>query len=144
MRYVPAFWDASALVPLCIHERATAAAQSYLRRYALVVWWGSIVEVYSAICRLHRQKQLTDAEKQGATARLKFLTRAWREILPGDQIRESAAASLDRFELRAADAVQLAASLTWCDQRPRKRIFISSDHRLSAAARSAGFSVLHI
>jgi predicted nucleic acid-binding protein len=108
-----AFWDASALVPLCIRESASRHAQSYLERFAPVVWWGSLVEVHSAICRLHRDQEITDLDKQGAAARLRLLSRGWREILPGDQVRELAMQSLDKYFLRAADSLQLASSLIW-------------------------------
>jgi predicted nucleic acid-binding protein len=144
MKRTTAFWDASALVPLCVHEAASRQAQSHLRRFAPVVWWGSLVEVHSAICRLHRDKEITDLEKQGAAARLRFLSRGWREILPGDPVRELATQSLDKYSLRAADSFQLAASLIWCEQRPSKRNFICGDHRLAEAAESAGFSVLKL
>lgn len=144
MKKATAFWDASALVPLCIQEAASRSAQSHLRRFAPVVWWGSFVEVYSAICRLHRDGEITDVHKQGAATRLRLLSRAWREILPGEQVRESAMRLLDEYPLRAADSLQLAASLTWCDQRPSKRKFICGDRRLSEAADAAGFSVLEL
>ncbi len=144
MKRATAFWDASALVPLCIHEAASRHAQSHLRRFSPVVWWGSLVEVYSAINRLHRDKEITDLDKQGAAARLRLLSHAWREILPGDQVRELATQSLDKFALRAADSLQLAASLIWCEQRPSRRSFICGDHRLAEAASSAGFSVLEL
>jgi predicted nucleic acid-binding protein len=139
-----AFWDASALVPLCIHEAASRHAQSHLRRFAPVVWWGSLIEVHSAICRLHRENQIRDLGKKGALARLRLLSLGWREILPGDEIRELATQSLDKYSLRAADSLQLAASLIWCEQRPTRRTFICGDHRLSEAAELAGFSVLEL
>jgi predicted nucleic acid-binding protein len=139
-----AFWDASALVPLCIREAASRHAQSHLRKFAPVVWWGSLVEVHSAICRLHRDEKITELDKQGATARLRLLSRGWREILPGDQVRELATQSLDKYSLRAADSLQLAASLIWCEQRPSRRSFICGDRRLAEAAESAGFSVLEL
>jgi len=137
-----AFWDASALVPLCVQEAATPSAESHLRKFAPVVWWGSPVEIQSAICRLHREKEITDSGKKGAIARLEMLGRGWREILPGDQLREMAVQLLDEYSLRAADSLQLAASLIWCEQRPAKRNFICADQRLSRAARSIGFVVL--
>jgi len=142
VKQVTAFWDASAIVPLCVHEAASRAAQSQLRKFAPVVWWGSLVEVHSAICRLHRQKQITDVGKQGAMARLHLLGRGWREILPGDQLRELARELLDEYFLRAADSLQLAASLIWCEQRPSRRNFLCGDQRLSLAARTLGFSVI--
>lgn len=142
MKQVTAFWDASAIVPLCVHEAASRTAQSQLRKFAPVVWWGSLVEVHSAICRLHRQKQITDVGKQGAMARLHLLGRGWREILPGNQVRELARELLDEYFLRAADSLQLAASLIWCEQRPARRNFLCGDQRLSHAARTLGFSVI--
>jgi predicted nucleic acid-binding protein len=139
-----AFWDASALVPLCVHEAASRHAQSHLRRFAPVVWWGSLVEVHSAICGLHRENEMSDVDKQGAVARLRLLGRAWREILPGDEVRDLATQLLDKHPLRTADGLQLAASLVWCGQRPSRRSFICGDQRLAKAAESAGFSVLDL
>jgi len=144
LKKTTAFWDASALVPLCVHEAASRHAQSYLRRFAPVVWWGSLVEVYSAICRLHRENEITNLDKQGAVARLRLLGKAWREILPGDQIRDLATQLLDQHPLRAADGLQLGASLVWCGQRPSRRSFVCGDHRLAKAAESTGFSVLDL
>jgi predicted nucleic acid-binding protein len=139
-----AFWDSSALVPLCIREAGSRQAQLYLRNFDPVAWWGTYVEVHSAICRLHREQVISDANKQGAIARLRLLSRGWREIFPDDQIRDLAAESLDKYVLRAADALQLAASLVWCQKRPSRRNFICADRRLAQAAASAGFSVLEI
>jgi prevent-host-death family protein len=139
-----AFWDASALVPLCVHEATSRHAHSHLRRFAPAVWWGSLVEVHSAICRLHRDKEITDLDKQGAVARLRLLNRGCREILPDDQVRDLATQLLDKHSLRAADSLQLAASLIWCEQRPSRRSFICGDQRLAKVAESAGFSVLEL
>jgi predicted nucleic acid-binding protein len=139
-----AFWDSSALVPLCIREAGSRQAQLYLRKFDLVAWWGTYVEVHSAICRLHRDHAINEANKQGAVARLRLLSRGWREIFPDDQVRDLAKELLDKYVLRAADALQLAASLIWCQKRPARRNFISADRRLSQAATTAGFSVLEI
>ena len=144
MKKTSAFWDASALVPLCVHEVASRQARSYLRKFAPVVWWGSLVEVHSGICRLHREKQITEPDKQGALARLRLLCNGWKEILPIDQVRESATQLLDNYALRAADSLQLAASLIWCERHPAKRMFICGDERLSEAARAVGFSVVKL
>ena len=136
------FWDASALVPLCVQEATSAQAQSFLRKFAPVVWWLSSVEVHSAISRLTRLGKLSDKQKQGALARLNLLSQGWREILPDDQLRELAGDLLDKYPLRAADSLQLAAALTWCQGRPSKRSFVAGDQRLCEAARSLGFSIV--
>jgi predicted nucleic acid-binding protein len=137
-----AFWDSSAIVPLCIHEAASRFARQELRHNAPVAWWGSSVEVYSAICRLHRSNQITDRERRGAAARLQLFRNSWSEILPGDDLRDLAEQLLGQYVLRAADSIQLAAALTWCGQHPAKKAFLSGDRRLCEAAKSAGFDVV--
>jgi predicted nucleic acid-binding protein len=144
MKRATAFWDASALVPLCVTERATSAAALHLKNLAPVVWWGSPVEIQSAICRLHRERTLTDAGKQAAVTRLEILSSTWREILAGDKLRELALDLLNHQPLKAADSIQLAASLIWCDGRPARRTFVCADHRLSKVAGSIGFAVLEL
>jgi predicted nucleic acid-binding protein len=137
-----AFWDSSALVPLCIQESTSRQVRSHLRRFAPVVWWASPVEVQSAVARLHRSGAVNDMEKQGALSRLALLRRAWREILPDDSVRELASRLLDVYTLRASDSLQLAAALTWCQQRPAQRRFICGDALLCEAAEAAGFVVI--
>jgi hypothetical protein len=44
--------------------------------------------------------------------------------------------------LRAADALQLAAALVWCDEAPQGTAFVCLDDRLRDAARREGFAVL--
>jgi predicted nucleic acid-binding protein len=112
MSKLAVFWDSSALVPLCVQEITSRQAQSQLRKSMPVVWWGSSVEVHSAIARLHRLGKLNDLDRQGALSRLNLLSRGWREILPGDSVRDLAMGLLDTHELRAADSFQLAAALT--------------------------------
>lgn len=144
MKKAGAYWDASALVALCIHEDASQLARAQLRRFTPVVWWGSSVEVHSAICRLLRAKEIADDERRGAIARLQMLSRGWSEILPGDDLRELAMRLLDQYALRASDSLQLAAALVWCGERPAKRNFVCGDRRLSEAAEALGFSVLEL
>jgi predicted nucleic acid-binding protein len=129
---------------LCIRQAGSRQAHLYLRKFDLVVWWGTHVEVHSAICRLHREHLISDPNKQGALARLRLLSRGWKEVFPEDQVRDLALESLDRYVLRAADALQLAASLIWCQKRPARRNFLCADRRLSLAAAMDGFSVLEI
>jgi|SRR5579859_7753371 len=144
MKKATAFWDASALVPLCVHQTASHHAHVYIRKLMPVVWWGSAVEIHSAISCLNRTAKLTDVEKKGALVRLDVLSRGWREILPADQVRNLAGQLLDIHELRAADSLQLAAALTWCQQRPSKRKFVCADRKMAQAAKDVGFSILQL
>jgi predicted nucleic acid-binding protein len=140
----PAFWDASALVPLCIYEMRTSAAASYMRKLSPVVWWGTPIEVQSAIYRLHREKAITDATREAGVARLGVLNAGWREVPAGDKLRDLASDLLRRYPLKASDSLQLSASLLWCDERPARRSIVCADQRLSRTARSIGFAVLEL
>jgi hypothetical protein len=88
--------------------------------------------------------KLKDVDKKGALSRLDILSRGWREILPSDTLRELSTRLVETYELRAADNFQLAAALTWCQQRPGRRTFICADQRLSKSAAAAGFAVVEL
>ena len=139
-----AFWDSSALVPLCVLEAASRRAHAELRKFLPVIWWGTSIEIHSAIARGHRLGQLNDREKQKALVQLEVLSRGTREILPGDHVRDLARQLLDVDDLRAADSLQLAAALSWCQEHPARRNFIAADRRLLEAARAQGFSVVDL
>ena len=53
-----AFWDASALVPLCVGQTTTPRAIALYKSYEAVIWWATPVEIASALARLMRMKQL--------------------------------------------------------------------------------------
>lgn len=142
MKKTPAFWDSSALVPLCANQSTSPQVHVCYRRFSVVVWWTTLVEVRSAISRLYRNHQITDEDQQGALSRLRLISSGWREVIPDDNLRDVAVDALDKYSLSAADALQLAAALTWCQQRPSRRTFITADQRLAEAARSTGFSVV--
>src|SRR3974390_148672 len=144
MKKGAAFWDASALVPLCVQEASSRHAHALLNGFLPVVWWGSFTEIHSAICRLYRANELTDTEKRGAVARLVVLKDGWREILPGDHVRDLAVRLLDAHALSAADAMQLAAALVWCGEQPAGRTFLCGDKRLTESAKACGFRVEQI
>ena len=93
-------------------NRRVSQAHAQLGKFLPVVWWGSLVEVHCAIAGLHRLDQLTDAEEQKALSQLDLQNRGWREILPGDHVRELATRLLGAHDLRVGDSLQLAAALT--------------------------------
>jgi hypothetical protein len=66
---------------------------------------------------------------------------SWDEIQPSESVRAIAEELPDRYDVRALDAMQLAAALVWCRERPNRRPFICFDERLSSAAAAAGFAV---
>ena len=139
-----AFWDASALVPLCVPGQAEPRWRQMLAEYKPVVWWGTPVEMASAFARLRREGHLTRAQADAARQRMAMLRRAWREVQPGPEVRELAEGQLERHELRAANALQLAAALVWCNRRTSRRHFICLDRKLRLAARAEGFTEVEL
>ncbi len=83
-----------------------------------------------------------DAGRQAALNRLSVLSPGWREILPSDKLRAQAEVLLDTYSLPAADSWQLASAMIWCQQRPARQRFVSSDVGLCEAAAQAGFAVV--
>lgn len=137
-----AFWDASAIVPLCCSQPATAHGRALLREVRrMVVWWGTTVEARSAFARLVREGQLSDAERTTAIKLLGQLSASWDEMQPSEQVRSLAEDLPDQHDLRAADALQLASALVWCREQPKRRVFVCFDDRLATAASKAGFAV---
>ncbi|MGA7524841.1 MAG: hypothetical protein WBW84_20490 [Acidobacteriaceae bacterium] len=57
-------------------------------------------------------------------------------------LRSDAEKLLTQFPLRAADALQLAAAMTWAMDRPQGRAFISGDAALLEAAQRLGFQAV--
>ena len=78
------FWDASAIIPICIEETQTRAVQDIARKDgSFVVWWGSIVECYSAFSRLRRDGATTRDEDAQVRAVLTSLRNQLRAIAFG-------------------------------------------------------------
>ena len=142
MKTETAFWDTSAVVPLCCRQTLSAPARQLARRYGrMVVWWSTRVEAYGALARLRREGALTANGFQQTIARLSALSRAWLEILPLESVRDQAEELLGRQAIRSADALQLAAAFVWCQGRPQRRVFVCFDQRLARAASQIGFEV---
>jgi len=55
-------------------------------------------------------------------------------------LRAKSAQLVERYDLRAADAFQLAAALEWCAGAAQGRVFLTADQRLREAARFSGFN----
>ena len=137
-----AFWDTTAIVPLCCSQAETARGRRLHRELKrMVVWWGTPLEARSAFARLVREGYLTPEERARAIRLLAQLRGAWDEILATEKVRSLAEELPDAHGVRAADAAQLAAALVWCRERPRGRALVCFDQRLRTAATTLGFSV---
>ena len=135
-----AFWDSSALIPICVAQQAKTATRALLRKYERVVWWGTPVEMRGAFARLAKIGALSSNEQVQALVRMDQLRRAWLEMEPTEQLRERAESLVERFQMKGADSFQLAAAWMWCMGRPRHKPFISADLQLLAAAVQLGFN----
>jgi len=139
-----AFWDTSALVPLCVRQQPSATVRQLLEQHEIAVWWATPVEMRSAFERLLRMGQLTAPEHAAAGTRLEQLRRGWRELQPTEALRAQAESFLTSYVLKAADALQLAAAWIWCSGNPQAHVFISGDSPLLEAARQVGFQTVGV
>ena len=134
-----AFWDSSALVPLCVPQAFSARVRELLNRFSVVTWWVTPVEIAGAAARLLRVQDIDTNTWKEARRYEEKLARTWRVIAPSDDVRAAATDLVDRYDVHAADSLQLAAALEWCEGNPRGEVFITIDNRLRDAALLCGF-----
>ena len=139
-----AFWDASALIPLCVFQIQTPQARVLYLNHAVVVWWTTPVEIVSGLTRLKRMSEIDQDEFLIGKQRALDLARIWVPIEPASSIATRACSLLELYPLRAAEALQLSAALDACEDKPQSNVFITADQRLADAARQSGFSVEYI
>lgn len=139
------FWDSSALVPLFIREAHSPSISHLIKQDRdVVVWAMSDVEVYSAIHRIARSASVAIASLNET---LRSVEEFWQDItIVGnvDAVRVYAKRLVSVHSLRAADAQQLAAALTFSFSDPRSLDFVCLDTRLAEAAMKEGFVVLPV
>jgi predicted nucleic acid-binding protein len=99
------------------------------------------VEIASALAQLLRQLQITTVEYAHAKQQAEQLAIIWRTVAPSARIAFQARILLEQYTLRAADALQLAAALEWCEGQPNGKVFLTFDRRLHEAAGLAGFTL---
>ena len=137
------FWDASAIIPLIVDEPPREPLLRVLREDPeMLAWWGTTVEIASALARRERESLLGAAEVEAALATAHQLADSWHEIVPSTSVRRTAERLLRVHPLRAADSLQLAAALVAADHDPTSLEVISLDARLATAARREGFKVI--
>lgn len=102
------------------------------------------MECESAIARLERDRKLRPRSAATARGRLARFAATWQEVQPSESLREYALRLLRAHELRAADALQLAAGVAAAEGRPTTLAFVCLDGRLAEAAEREGFPVVGI
>lgn len=137
------FWDSSALLSIALGEAPQQRLQYLLRtddEYA--IWWATRVECEGGFARAEGSGRLGAAGRRQARAFLDELYERALEIEPSAAVRAYAVRLVGVYPVRAADALQLAAALFWCQEQATGVPFVCLDDRLREAAVKEGFRVL--
>jgi predicted nucleic acid-binding protein len=136
------FWDSSALVSALLNDgRSGELIDAFDRDATPAIWWMTPVECRSAVVRALREKRTSREDATEAMDRLREARSQAHEILPVESVRTRAVRVLAQHPLRAADALQLAAALVWCEEQPSSETFVCLDRRLREAAGREGFTL---
>ncbi len=131
------------MLPLMLNEPATPIASRLLREDGEAsVWWGTWVECAVAISRTRREGRTDAKGESNARSVLDFLSETWLEVEPSADLRLLASLLSRDYPLKAADALQLAAALRWCEGDTAGAAFVCLDRQLRRAASEEGFDVL--
>ena len=136
------FWDCGAIIPLLVEEELSATARRiFAEDRLMVVWWGTSVECTSAAAKARRNGEISQDAERELRVKLDAAAENWNEMVPSSEVRNTARLLLRRHPLSAADSLQLAAALVWCENKPQGAVFVCLDQRLRDAADAEGFTV---
>jgi hypothetical protein len=130
------------LLPPIFRQVASERVSHILREDGdVAVWWGTWAEYAVAVSRLKREKGFGDETEVDARARLDQLAEDWYEVEPPEVLRLPAMIVYRDHPLKAANCLQLAAALRWCEGSTENAGFVCQDNRLRRAARDKGLVV---
>lgn len=139
------FWDASALLSLLAEQPGGPEVKALSREDAeMMLWWGTAVELVSGACRLRRSGELDDRGLMLLLTKIDEVISDADQVDPTEKVRSTSLRVLRVHDLRAADALQLAAALVWTEFNPDGVGFVCLDKRLRDAAEREGFTVLPV
>lgn len=137
------FWDTSAILPILTAEKNTAFCKNLVKEdHEFVIWFYTPVEIFSALYRKKKSRELSEHDFDAAVERLQPIKEQWFEVPSSEAVRQKAQRLLAVHPLRAADALQLAAALAVFSDRPEGRSFVCFDRILADAAKLEGFDVI--
>jgi predicted nucleic acid-binding protein len=133
---VIAYFDTSALIKLVVAEDGAeqsrrlwdAASEVVISRLA----W---TEALAVLAAARRGQRLTDSRHAGAVRAMRRCVAACTIVSVADDLVDQAAELAARYELRAADAIQLATALAVLDA---DSVLVTWDKRLRQAGLQAG------
>lgn len=137
------FWDSSAIVPLLVQESKSTLIRSLGGEdTSFVLWWGTTVEISSALARCVREGSLRLLQAKTALSSFSLFAAAAVIIEPSQAILDRAKELVFAHALRAGDAMQLAAALEAVKGKPQGFPLVTLDDRMRLAAEQEGFKVL--
>jgi hypothetical protein len=112
----------------------------------MAFWWGASLDGWEALLAAHRQGRISAVDLQRGRGLLDHLRERGFEVQPTEELRARALRLLSVHTsvhpLRAPEALELAAALVWCRERPQGAGFVSLHPPLRLAAALEGFRVL--
>jgi len=137
------YWDSSAVISLIAEQPGSSALKPLMEAdRAMTLWWGTPVEVASGLCRLRRENAIDEETLARLLNRAQQMSGEADATGPSEPLREEAIRLIKVHDLRAGDALQLAAALACADHKPSGMGFVCLDKRLRNAAAKEGFTVL--
>ncbi len=131
------------MIPLIFEEPTSPTLNELLTEdHGMAVWWGTWTECSVTISRLRREQIIDDLSQEETRTALEDLTAEWLEIEPTRELRLLAALISKVHPLKAADCLQLVASLRWCEGNSDGASFLCLDNQLRRSAEDEGFDVL--
>jgi uncharacterized protein len=127
------FVDASALVKRYVRERHSVTVRRLLTATPIAISRLSEVEVPSALARLVRERRLPARSRDRAVTAFVTDLAAWHIVEMTADVSALARELLQRHDLRAGDAIQLASAI-WLRQAVSVSGVLAFDTRLVIAA----------
>lgn len=130
-----------------MREPASERVEPLLQRDPeMAFWWGAPLDWWEALLAAQRRQKISAADLQRARGVLDHLRSRGFEVQPTEEVRSRAQRLLSVHTsvhpLRAPEALELAAALVWCRERPQGAGFVSLHPPLRLAAALEGFRVL--
>ncbi|MGQ0572333.1 MAG: type II toxin-antitoxin system VapC family toxin [Armatimonadota bacterium] len=134
------YLDTSALVKLYVNEDGSTPVRQAVDEARLVATSAiAYVEARAAFARRYRERAMSTPDYRRSVRRFNTEWPQYFRLEVTDVLIRSAARAAERYELRAYDAVHLAAALTLKERLSDRVAFACWDVGLEAAARRAGF-----
>ena len=134
------FTDSSALAKRYIADEQSSQMDETLRQATnLAVSVLCLTEVISALCRRRRERFLRPSQYESAKNALEVDLADATIIQITDEVLLHSIHLLESHPLRSSDAIQVSSALVWGAD-----LFVSSDARQCAAAKTAGLNVVRL